>query len=129
MKQWQLLTAQVPNQQLLSPPPFKLAVALTFGAYLLSKSLPKEALHQDPNAPLAVFPKRYRRDASRVPAQVPNVLTFQSGRGVDILIFSLGQEALGLHQDPNAPIVAFIGRLAPQKGIDVIEEVAGPPIF
>ncbi|KAJ1490588.1 hypothetical protein T484DRAFT_1777072 [Baffinella frigidus] len=32
------------------------------------------------------------------------------------------QEALGLNQDPNAPIVAFIGRLAPQKGIDVIEQ-------
>jgi starch synthase len=31
------------------------------------------------------------------------------------------QEALGLQQNPDAPIVAFIGRLAPQKGIDVLE--------
>ncbi|EKX43398.1 hypothetical protein GUITHDRAFT_73067 [Guillardia theta CCMP2712] len=32
------------------------------------------------------------------------------------------QEALGLQKNPNAPIIAFIGRLAPQKGIDVLQE-------
>jgi len=31
------------------------------------------------------------------------------------------QEALGLRQEPDAPLVAFIGRLAEQKGIDVIQ--------
>mmetsp|Transcript_15598 Transcript_15598/g.35967 ORF Transcript_15598/g.35967 Transcript_15598/m.35967 type:complete len:737 (-) Transcript_15598:235-2445(-) len=32
------------------------------------------------------------------------------------------QAALGLNVDPKAPLIAFIGRLAPQKGIDVIEQ-------
>jgi len=32
------------------------------------------------------------------------------------------QEALGLRVEPDAPLVAFIGRLAEQKGIDVIEQ-------
>ena len=31
------------------------------------------------------------------------------------------QAALGLRQDPAAPLLCFIGRLAPQKGIDVLE--------
>jgi len=32
------------------------------------------------------------------------------------------QKALGLREDPDAPLVAFIGRLAEQKGIDIIEQ-------
>jgi len=32
---------------------------------------------------------------------------------------------LGLEQKPDTPIVAFIGRLAPQKGVDVLEQVLG----
>jgi len=32
------------------------------------------------------------------------------------------QTALGLNVDPKAPLIAFIGRLAPQKGIDVLEQ-------
>lgn len=32
------------------------------------------------------------------------------------------QAALGLEQDVNKPLIAFIGRLAPQKGIDLIEQ-------
>lgn len=31
------------------------------------------------------------------------------------------QERLGLHIDPAKPLVVFIGRLDPQKGIDVIQ--------
>ncbi|KAJ1492952.1 hypothetical protein T484DRAFT_1769858, partial [Baffinella frigidus] len=30
---------------------------------------------------------------------------------------------LGLQQRPDVPIVAFIGRLAPQKGVDLIEQI------
>ncbi len=30
---------------------------------------------------------------------------------------------LGLEDKPETPIVAFIGRLAPQKGVDLIEQV------
>ena len=33
------------------------------------------------------------------------------------------QQELGLQQRPDVPIVAFIGRLAPQKGVDLIEEI------
>mmetsp|Transcript_40308 Transcript_40308/g.126886 ORF Transcript_40308/g.126886 Transcript_40308/m.126886 type:complete len:286 (-) Transcript_40308:23-880(-) len=33
------------------------------------------------------------------------------------------QNCMGLREDPNIPIVAFIGRLAYQKGIDVIESI------
>jgi len=35
------------------------------------------------------------------------------------------QFLLGLEQKPDTPIVAFIGRLAPQKGVDLIEQVFG----
>jgi len=35
------------------------------------------------------------------------------------------QFQLGLDQKPNTPLVAFIGRLAPQKGVDLIEETLG----
>eukprot|EP00802_Teleaulax_amphioxeia_P007215 Tamp_07221.p1 GENE.Tamp_07221~~Tamp_07221.p1 ORF type:complete len:746 (+),score=180.62 Tamp_07221:72-2309(+) len=35
------------------------------------------------------------------------------------------QEELGLEQKPDTPLVVFIGRLAPQKGVDLIEEVFG----
>jgi starch synthase len=33
------------------------------------------------------------------------------------------QKELGLDVNPHLPIVAFIGRLAPQKGVDLIEEI------
>jgi len=33
------------------------------------------------------------------------------------------QAELGLDQKADTPIVAFIGRLAPQKGVDLIEQV------
>jgi len=33
------------------------------------------------------------------------------------------QKELGLDVNPHQPIVAFIGRLAPQKGVDLIEEI------
>lgn len=33
------------------------------------------------------------------------------------------QKQLGLNVDPHKPIIAFIGRLAPQKGVDLIEEI------
>lgn len=32
-------------------------------------------------------------------------------------------QELGLQQRPDVPIVAFIGRLAPQKGVDLIEQI------
>jgi starch synthase len=35
------------------------------------------------------------------------------------------QEQLGLEKKPDTPIVAFIGRLAPQKGVDLLEESLG----
>jgi len=35
------------------------------------------------------------------------------------------QAELGLEHKENTPIVAFIGRLAPQKGVDLIEQVFG----
>jgi starch synthase len=33
------------------------------------------------------------------------------------------QAELGLQQNDNVPLVCFIGRLAPQKGVDLIEEI------
>lgn len=33
------------------------------------------------------------------------------------------QQELGLQVNPNVPLIAFIGRLAPQKGVDLIEEI------
>mmetsp|Transcript_43661 Transcript_43661/g.102666 ORF Transcript_43661/g.102666 Transcript_43661/m.102666 type:complete len:670 (-) Transcript_43661:214-2223(-) len=33
------------------------------------------------------------------------------------------QKELGLNPNPHVPLVCFIGRLAPQKGVDLIEEV------
>ena len=35
------------------------------------------------------------------------------------------QRELGLHERPDTPLIAFIGRLAPQKGVDLIEQVFG----
>jgi len=33
------------------------------------------------------------------------------------------QFQLGLHERPDTPMIAFIGRLAPQKGVDIIEQI------
>jgi len=35
------------------------------------------------------------------------------------------QSELGLNQKADTPIIAFIGRLAPQKGVDLIEQILG----
>ena len=33
------------------------------------------------------------------------------------------QKELGLQENSGVPLVCFIGRLAPQKGVDLIEEI------
>eukprot|EP00293_Proteomonas_sulcata_P014869 CAMPEP_0184292952 /NCGR_PEP_ID=MMETSP1049-20130417/4590_1 /TAXON_ID=77928 /ORGANISM="Proteomonas sulcata, Strain CCMP704" /LENGTH=361 /DNA_ID=CAMNT_0026600875 /DNA_START=114 /DNA_END=1199 /DNA_ORIENTATION=- len=35
------------------------------------------------------------------------------------------QRELGLHENPDTPLVAFIGRLAPQKGVHLIQQTLG----
>lgn len=64
------------------------------------------------------LPARYSVDADAV--DDPDVLDPVAGKTACKLAL---QRELGLHEDPTAPLIGFIGRLDRQKGVDVLLEI------